>query len=285
MKIAVCIKWVPDPEYPFQASVEGVRLDAPGLNYLANPLDMVACEAAVRLKELAGGTVTLFTVGSAAAEAGLRAGLALGADEATRIHLDDVGVSGGDGTARLLAAALTKEAPDVIVCGARSSDSGSSAVPVFLAERMSLPLVTNVVALSGVTTLEIERRMEGGGRQMVQVGSPVAITVEESLCDPRYPSVVARRKADRVTISVLTADDLGVVMPVPSVTLTRLQGPRPLSARLVAPPSELAARSRVAYIMAGGPDQQRSSKRLEGPVPAIVDQLLAFLAANGVKTS
>ena len=285
MKIAVCIKWVPDPEYPFQATVDGLSLDAPGLNYLANPLDMVACEAAVRLKELAGGTVTLVTVGPAAAEAGLRAGLALGADEATRIHTDDVGVSGGDGTARLLAATLARESPDVMFCGARSSDSGSSAVPVFLAERMGVPLVTNVVGLNGTATLDIERRMEGGGRQMVQVETPVAITVEESLCDPRYPSVVARRKADRVAISVVTPTDLGVVLPEPSVTLTRLQGPRPLSARLVAPPSELAARGRVAYIMAGGPDQQRSSKRLEGSVPAIVDQLLAFLAANGVKTS
>ena len=77
MKIAVCIKWVPDPEYPFQATIDGIRLDTPRLAYLANPLDMVARQPAVRLRELAGGPVTVVTLGPAAPESRLPAGPAL----------------------------------------------------------------------------------------------------------------------------------------------------------------------------------------------------------------
>jgi len=282
MKIAVCMKWVPDPEYPFQATIDGIRLDTPGLTYLANPLDMVACEAAVRLRELAGGTVTVVTVGPAAADAGLRAGLALGADAATRIAFENGGIDGGDSAARLLASAISADSPDVIICGVRSSDSGSGAVPAILAERLGIPLVTNVVSLAGAAPLEIERRMDGGRRQQIQVHPPVAITVEASLCDPRYPSVLSRRKADRAVIDVRTSGELGVVLPERSVRLVRLQGPRPLTARLVAPPAELPARGRLAYVLAGGPEQNRTSKRLDGSTPAVVEQLLAFLAANGV---
>lgn len=285
MKIAVCIKWVPDPEYPFQASLDGVRLDAPGLAYLANPLDLVACEAGMRLKEAAGGTLTVLTAGPAAADGALRAGAALGADAAKRIESGDPGPGGGSDAARLLAAAFAADPPDVIICGARSSDSGSGAVPVSLAERLHRPLVTNVLSLTGAGPLEIERRLDGGRRQVLQVDPPVVITVEESLCEPRYPSVLARHKAERMPIAVHSAASLAVDIPGRSVTLTRLQGPRPLSARLVAPPEELAARSRLAFILAGGPDQKRTSKRLDGPTPAIVDQLLAYLAANGVTSN
>lgn len=285
MRIAVCVKWVPDPEYPFQATIEGVHLDSPGLTYLPNSLDMVACEAAVRLKEVAGGTVKVVTVGPAGAESAIRSGLALGADSATRVEFDDGGLGAEDRTARLLAAVLAFDPPDVIFCGARSSDFGSGTVPVFLAERLDRPLVTNVVSISGVGPLDIERRMEGGRRQLLQVHPPVAIAVEESLCDPRYPSVLARHKADRIPIEVFTPNQLNVDSPGRSVTLKRLQGPRPIAARLVAPPPELPARGRLAFVMAGGPDQKRSSKRLEGPTAIVVDQLLEYLHANGVAGS
>lgn len=282
MKLAVCMKWVPDPEYPFQASVGGVRLDAPGLTYLANQLDMVACETGIRLKETTGGTVTVVTVGPVAAESALRSGVAMGADVAKRIEFNNDVSGGSERIACLLASALGEDAPDVIVCGARSSDSGSGTVPIILAERLGRPLVANVTSLEGGDVLKIERRMDGGHRQLIQVSPPVVITVEESLCDPRYPSVVARHKAGRMTIDVRTPMQLGVDFPVQSISFKHLQGPRPLSARLVAPPPELGARGRLAYVLAGGPDQKRTPKQLDGPVPAVVDQLMAYLAANGV---
>lgn len=282
MRIAVCVKWVPDPEYPLQAGPTGVRLDTPGLTHMVSPVDMVACEAAVRLKEASAATLALFTVGSGASEAGLRTAFALGADEATRVASTDGGLSGGTRAGRLLAAAIARDPVDFVICGWRSSDSGSGAVPATIAERLGMPLVTNVVSIRGKDVLEIDRRLDGGRRQVVRVQAPAVLTVEESLCKPRYPSIIARKRADRATVSVLTPGELGVELPASTLTLVRLQGPRPLSARLVAPPARMGARERLAYILAGGPDQRRASSRLDGALSEQVDQLLAFLSANGV---
>lgn len=281
MRIAVCVKWVPDPEFPLQADPSGVSLDTPGLTYVVGQADMVACEAAMRLKEKTAAIVSLFTAGPEASEAGLRAAIALGADEATRVHFTEGGLGGGTRSGRLLAAAIAQSKADFVVCGARSSDSGSGAVPATIAELLGVPLVTNVVSISGTETLEVERRLEGGRRQTVRVQAPAVLTVEENLCEPRYPSVVARRRAERMAISQRTPSELGVELPMPALALLKLQGPRPLAARLAAPPTGLPARLRLAYVLAGGPDQKRASQRLEGPVASQADQLMAFLRANG----
>lgn len=282
MRIAVCVKWVPDPEYPLQAGPAGIELESAGLTRMLGPVDMVACEAAVRLKETASATVSLFTAGGADAEAGLRTALALGADEATRVDLAANGFDSSVRVGRLLAAAIAREPVDLVVCGARSSDSGSGAVPATIADQLGLPLVTNAISLTGTNVLEIERRLGGGRRQLVRVEGPAVITVEENLCEPRYPSVVARRRAERTAVAVCTAADLGVELSPAALSLVRLQGPRPLAARLVAPPPEMAARQRLAYILTGGAGEKRTPSRLEGPVTAQVDQLLAFLGANGL---
>lgn len=281
MRIAVCIKWVPDPEFPLHADTTGVSLTTPGLTYLAGPTDMVACEAAMRLKETTAATVSLFTAGPQDSEDGLRSAIALGADEATRVHFTDGGLGGGTRSGRLLAAAIAESKADFVICGVRSSDSGSGAVPATIAELLGMPLVTNVVSISGKEILEVERRLEGGRRQTVRVQGPAVLTVEENVCEPRYPSVVARRRAERMAIIQRTPGELGVELSAPALTLQKLQGPRPLAARLAAPPTGLPARQRLAFVLAGGPDQKRSSQRLEGPVAGQADQLMAFLRANG----
>lgn len=282
MKIAVCIKWVPDPDYPHQMGPEGIRLDVPGLAYMASPIDMVACEAAIRLKDAAGGSVSVFTAGPEAAEAGLRSGLALGADDATRVAFDGGGFAGGTRVGRLLAEAITRESPDVIICGARSPDSGSGAVPATIADRLGLPLVTGAVSINGQGPLEVQRKLDGGRRQFLNVQPPVVVSVDENLCEPRYPSVLARRKADRATITVRSEGDLGIEGPASPIVMTHLLGPRSVAARLVAPARDLSARERLAFVLAGGSDQRRSSQRLEGSMSAILEPLLKFLAANGV---
>lgn len=282
MRIAVCVKWVPDPEYPLQAGPAGIQLEEAGLTYMLGQTDLVACEAAVRLKESTSATVSLFTAGTGDAEAGLRAALALGGDDATRVELAASGLDSSVRAGLLLGAAIAREPVDLVICGARSSDSGSGAVPAIIAEELGLPLVTNVTSIGGTKVLDVGRRLGGGRRQVVRVEGPAVITVEESLCEPRYPSVIARRRAERVSIAVRTARDLGVELPPPALSLVQLQGPRPLAAKLVAPSPEMGARQRLAYILAGGAGEKRTPSRLEGPVAAQVDQLLAFLGANGL---
>jgi electron transfer flavoprotein beta subunit len=283
MKLAVCIKWVPDPAYPFRAGPDGIKIEGPGLAFIASPVDMAACETAMRLKEAAGGSVALYTAGVEAAEAGLRAGLALGADEAVRVALDDAGLSGGIRIAQYLAAAMSRaSAPDVVLCGVCSPDWGSGAVPAALAAHLGATLITGVVSVYGSDVLEVQRRLDGGGRELLRVRPPAVLAVEDGICEPRYPTLLARRRADRTPIATFTPAELGGAARARPLTLEALQAPRPLSTRLVAPPSELTARERLRFILAGGPDQSRAARRLEGPVDAVVEQLLLFLQANGV---
>lgn len=281
MRIAVCIKWVPDPEFPLQATAAGLSLESPGLVHMVDPIDMVACEAGVRLKEQTSGQACVFTVAPAEAEAGLRSALALGGDAAVRIEAGAGTLGGSVRTGRLLAAAIANNPVDLVICGARSSDSGSGAVPAVIGEALGMPVISNVIAIGGGNPLQVTRRIAGGRRQVVELAGPAVLGVEPSLCEPRYPSVVARTKAARAPISVLTAAELGVELPAASLSLVRLQGPRPNTTRIINPPQKAAARERLAYIMAGGADQKRSSSRLDGPVSAQVDQLLAFLRESG----
>lgn len=281
MRIAVCIKWVPDPEFPLQATAAGLSLESPGLVHMVDPVDMVACEAAVRLKEQTSGHASVFTVAAPDADAGLRSALALGGDEAVRIDPADGGLGGSIRAGRLLAAAIARAPIDLVICGARSSDSGSGAVPAVIAEALGMPVISDVIAIGGSNPLQITRRIPGGRRHILELTGPAVLGVEPSLCEPRYPSVVARTKAARAPITALTVADLGISLPAASLSLVRLQGPRPNTTRIINPPQKVAARERLAYILAGGPDQKRSSSRLDGPVSAQVDQLLAFLRESG----
>jgi electron transfer flavoprotein beta subunit len=281
MRIAVCVKWVPDPEFPLQATAGGLSLESSGLVHMVDPIDMVACEAAVRLKEQASGHVSFLTVAFPAADAGLRSALALGGDEAVRIEPPEGDFGSSIRAGHLLAAAITLSPVDLIICGARSSDSGSGAVPAVIAEALGLPLVTNVIAIGSGSAIQATRRIGGGRRQVVEIAGPAVLGVEPSLCEPRYPSVMARTRAAKAPINTLKAADLGIALPAPSLSLVKLQGPRPNTTRIIYPPQEAAARDRIRYILAGGPDQKRSSSRLDGPVSAQVDQLLAFLRESG----
>ncbi len=285
MRIAVCVKWVPDPDYPALLGADGATLASDGLVFMADPIDMVAAEAAVRVKEAAGGTVAVYSAGPADAEKGLRAALALGGDEGARITLDGSGFSGGVRAARLLGAAIAKTSPDLVLCGVQSSDSGSGIVPAALAGMLRLPLVSGVVRMEvRGGELELERRMEGGRHEVLRARPPLVISVQPSLCQPRYPALLARRKADRVAIQTLSAGDLGLPEVSSGLQTLGLRPPRPRTARLVAPAPEMDARERYRFILAGGPAQNRTPSRLSGPVPAMVDELLRFLQTQGVAT-
>jgi electron transfer flavoprotein beta subunit len=284
VRIAVCVKWVPDPENPTPIGPDSAGLERDDLVHVASPVDLVACEAGMRVKEAVGGTVALYTAGPAAAEAGLRGALALGCDEAARVAFDAGGLNGGVRVARLLAAAVAAAgAPDLVLCGTRSPDSGSGVVPAALAELLGLPYVGGVVRIEpGNEEIEIERRLDGGRREVLRAKPGLVVGVEPSLCQPRYPALLARRKAERTPIAVHTADDLGVADAAGPLQPAGLHPPRPRLAQLVAPPPSFSARERLSFILEGGGAQCRTPSRLAGSGPSIVDELLKFLEASGV---
>ncbi len=144
MNIVVPIKQVPetsnvkiDPETGtmLRTAVEGI----------INPLDLYALEAALRLRESQGGTVTVITMGPPKAETALRDALAMGCDRA--ILLSDRKFGGADtwATAYTLSLAIKKLAPvDLVICGERATDGETGQVGPELAAALDIPLVTYV---------------------------------------------------------------------------------------------------------------------------------------------
>src|SRR5262245_58362857 len=124
MRIAVCIKQVPDTEARLRVAKDGRWLDEEDLKYVINESDEYALEEGLRIAENTGGQVVVFSVGPERVKEALRKGLALGAERA--VHLVDAAFQGGDAlsTARALAAAIRKEGAGLVLTGSQSDDLG-----------------------------------------------------------------------------------------------------------------------------------------------------------------
>ncbi len=146
MKIAVCVKYVPDAtgDRHFE---DDKTVDRVGVDGLLSELDEYAVEQALRIKEKADSAddveVTALCVGPEAAVDAVRKALQMGADRG--VHVVDDAIAGSDSiaTSLVLAKAVEKgsdgAAYDLVMCGMASTDGTMSVVPAMLAERLSLP--------------------------------------------------------------------------------------------------------------------------------------------------
>ena len=150
MDIAVCIKQVADAAEA-ELELDGDDIDLDDLVLTLNEWDAFAIEAAVRIKERQGGTVTILTLGDDEAEDVLRRALAMGGDAAIRIDGDDFADSDAAGIARGLAATLADRPFDLILTGAQSADTGWGQVGPMLAELLGLPWATVAVHIGRPT--------------------------------------------------------------------------------------------------------------------------------------
>jgi electron transfer flavoprotein beta subunit len=215
MKIVVTVKQVPDPDIPpthFKVD-EGARKVVPpaGVAPVMNGYDGNALEAALRLKEKHGGSVTVLTVGGAEARDTLKRAIAMGADGA--IHVNDPALADADSavTASVLAAAIRKIGEfDLIISGRQASDTDAGQVPLGVAEILDLPSVAPVVSIEPTGSgLKVHRMVEDG-YQVVEVGLPALLAVSSEIGEPRYPPLRGIMAAGRAQIPVWTAADLGV---------------------------------------------------------------------------
>lgn len=215
MKIIVTIKQVPDPDIPpthFKVD-EGARKVVPpsGVAPVMNGYDGNALEAALRLKEKHGGSVTVLTVGAAEARDTLKRAIAMGADEA--IHVNDPALADADSstTAAVLAAAIAKIGGyDLILAGRQASDTDAGQVPLGVAEILGLPSVAPVIAIEPSGAGVKVNRMIEDGYEVVEVATPALLAVSSEIGEPRYPPLRGIMAAGRAKIPVWTAADLGV---------------------------------------------------------------------------
>lgn len=273
MKVAVCLKHAVDP----LAAEFDVATDAlVERDWLLAPAEVVALEAALRLAEETGGSVTAVTVGPPRADAVLRHALTYGADAALRVWDDALaGASDSFVTARVLAAALRPLAADAIVLGARSLDGGSGSVGPALAEELGLPLVVHVSALALEDGAVVAARAgDAGWRDEFRARLPAVLTVDEGLHQPRYVAVLGRtyRRGLGLPIEVTTPGALGVPADglAGATAVRRLMQPKPRT-KAGAKVAGMSMKEKLAMMRGGG---AKKEKELFEGSPAEAAQLL-----------
>lgn len=185
MKIVVLLKQIADPNI-ITFDIIGERLCS--FSRILNPVDRHVLEAALQLKEACGGEVIAVSVAPERADSMLRHALQHGADRAVRYWDDVLDKADTWVVSGVIAAIVKKSDFDLIVCGSHSMDAANRLMGPALAERLALPLVTNVIAieLTAAQRLQVERKLEKGGREIYAFDLPGVITVEEGANDPRY---------------------------------------------------------------------------------------------------
>jgi electron transfer flavoprotein beta subunit len=156
--ICVCVKQTPDSSSVYIDPITG-QVDYERFVQVLNPADACAVEAAVRIRELVGGTIKVLSFGPKDAEGALRAALAIGAESALRLWNMHADAWGPFTVAAALAGYLQSEtpSPDLVLCGDSSSDWSSGIVGPALAQQLDLPQVTSVTQLKLLEESEILR--------------------------------------------------------------------------------------------------------------------------------
>jgi electron transfer flavoprotein beta subunit len=210
MKIAVCVKEVPDPGPSRRIDPETLRMDRSGDRSL-NAFDLNAVEAALRLKEAAGeGDVVLVCMGAGRALESIRKGLAMGADRALLVSDDAAAGSDLVATSYALAAALKREAPDLVLFGQQASDSDGAVLWAAVADRLRLPVISQISELEVADGHVTAKRQTEFGYDRIRAPLPVVLAVSDAVNEPRYPSLKGIMGAKKKQQDVLSLSDLEV---------------------------------------------------------------------------
>ncbi|MDD8021218.1 MAG: electron transfer flavoprotein subunit beta/FixA family protein [Acidobacteriota bacterium] len=213
MRAIVCIKQVPDTT---EVKIDPDRgtLIRDGVPSIVNPFDTYAIEEALRVREKFGGQVTVITMGPSQATSALKEAIAMGADEA--ILLNDREFAGADtwATAYTLSKAIKKIGEfDLIFCGRQAIDGDTGQTGPGIATQLQINQLTYVCRLANLDldkkTIEVERLVEEG-REVVKSALPCLVTVVKDINQPRYPTILGIRRAQKALITVWTARDLDV---------------------------------------------------------------------------
>lgn len=213
MKVVVCTKQTPSTTAVFQVSDGDVTWrDAGGKPNIVNPWDEYAIEEAIRIKENHGADAAIaITLGGEEAKDVLKTSLAMGCSEAILISDPTFEGSGAQGTARILAAAIRKSGASIALFGKQAIDGDSGVTPVMTARRLGWTPITYVSKIVSIddNRITVERQVDAG-TQTVSTRLPVIISVVKEINEPRYPSFMGIRKANRATIPVWGAADLTI---------------------------------------------------------------------------
>jgi electron transfer flavoprotein beta subunit len=204
LKIAVCVKRVPEMELRFSIAADRKSLDQSGLKYEMSDFDGYALEVALRLTEQKGGEVDLLTVGPDGVQEILRKGLAMGAARAVQLKAEAVPVD-GLAVAQALAAHLKGGSYDLILFGRMATDTAGGTVGPMVAELLDLPCVTAVSHLDLADGRGTARRDLEGAAETVEFPLPAVLTIDEGIARPRLATLKGIMAAKKKPLDVQPA--------------------------------------------------------------------------------
>ncbi|KFZ43945.1 electron transfer flavoprotein subunit beta/FixA family protein [Anoxybacillus flavithermus] len=207
MNIFVLMKRTFDTEE--KIVIQNGKVSEEGAEFIINPYDEYAIEEAIQVRDQHGGEVTVVTIGNEDAEKELRTALAMGADKAVLINIeDDVESRDQYTTAKVLAEYLKDKEADLILAGNVAIDGGSGQVGPRVAELLGIPYVTTITKLEiDGTNVKVVRDVEGD-EEVIETSLPLLVTAQQGLNEPRYPSLPGIMKAKKKPLEELELDDL-----------------------------------------------------------------------------
>jgi electron transfer flavoprotein beta subunit len=216
LKLVACVKTTPDTTA--EIKVENGKATWGEAPLVINPWDEYTVEAALRLKEANGGTVTAISVGGEEGKIALKHALAMGADDAVLISDPALGAVDPQGIAHILTAAIQKlGSVDLAFFGRQAVDDDCGTTPAQVARLLGWPALTlaSVVKVDG-DSLRVERAIEEG-RQIVTAKMPAVISLVKDIDEPRYPSFMGIRRASKAEIPTWSLAQINCSAPAPVI--------------------------------------------------------------------
>ena len=226
MKIIVAIKQVPERDAPIRIAANAKEIEERELQFAMNEPDAYALEEALQLKEKHGGEAIAISAGPERVGATIREALAKGADRAIHIVCEGLGDRDALGVARLLAAAIQPEHPDLVLTGLQSEDLGLGQTGVILAELLGLPHASLILHVEKTGSgLKVKRELEEGWFQFIELPTPAVLTMQSGGNKLRYATLMGIKRAKTKELSIVTAAELGA-NATPVLVLEQIAAPK-----------------------------------------------------------
>jgi electron transfer flavoprotein beta subunit len=220
VKIAVCLKRVPEMDVRFRIAANGLGVDETGLKYDMSDFDGYAVEWAIQqVEKLGAGEVTVVSLGPDVVQETLRKALSIGAARAVQLKCDVVPFD-GFAVASALAAELRDGGYDLVLFGKMAADTANGVVGLTVAELLGIPMVqacTQIAVADG--RLTARRELEGAA-ELVAIALPAAASIDEGIARPRYPSLKGIMAAKKKPLEVRPAQ-----LPELRLTVTKMELP------------------------------------------------------------
>ena len=243
LKILVAVKRVVDYNVKVRVKADGTGVDTANVKMSMNPFDEIAVEEAVRLKEKGIATeIVAVSCGAASCQETLRTALAIGADRAILVQSD--AELQPLAVAKLLAAVVKRESPQLVILGKQAIDDDANQVGQMLAALLDWPQATfasKVEVAEGKATV---KREVDGGLETVEMALPAVVTTDLRLNEPRYATLPNIMKAKKKPLDTLDPAGLGVDVAPRLATLKVVEPPKRKGGGRVADVAELVSKLR-----------------------------------------